>query len=174
MDWWHVESGPFGQVQTQGARSRGSSAASRSPNSSNRRRRTTRARSRTRARTRARAHRSSGSPNPPPGRGRRGHRPSGGPAAAAVAQRRQGDRPSRSLPAPTLLLAIALLVAGAIVSKVIVLAFGWLVAYLSRRLSRAEAKWAVLGMPGLVVAGAMVWLWGARATAGASRSPRTA
>lgn len=61
---------------------------------------------------------------------------------------------------PVLLLAIALLVAGAVMGNVVVLAFGWVLTYATGKLSRAEAKWAVLGMPGLVAAGAMVWLWG--------------
>ncbi|GAA3002152.1 hypothetical protein [Streptomyces fulvorobeus] len=61
---------------------------------------------------------------------------------------------------PLLLLAAALLVAGAVMGSWLALAGGWLLAYSSRRLSRAEAKWAVMGLPGLVVAGALVWLWG--------------
>ena len=40
------------------------------------------------------------------------------------------------------------------------LAGGWLLAYSSRKFSRAEAKWVALGLPGVVVAGAFVWLWG--------------
>ncbi|MER7789919.1 hypothetical protein [Streptomyces sp. NPDC097640] len=58
------------------------------------------------------------------------------------------------------LLAAALLVAGAALGNLIVMAFGWVIAYYTRKLSPAEAKWAVLGMPGLVAAGAMAWLWG--------------
>ncbi|MGR3937197.1 hypothetical protein [Streptomyces sp. BRA346] len=61
---------------------------------------------------------------------------------------------------PVLLLSIALLVAGAVMGNIVVLAFGWVLTYATGKLSRAEAKWAVLGMPGLVAAGAMVWLWG--------------
>ncbi|MFI0818856.1 hypothetical protein ACH4TX_21855 [Streptomyces sp. NPDC021098] len=61
---------------------------------------------------------------------------------------------------PVLLLAIGLLVAGAVLGNIVLLAFGWVLTYASGKLSRAEAKWAVLGMPGLVAAGAMVWLWG--------------
>ncbi|HET6859097.1 MAG TPA: hypothetical protein VFH94_18670 [Streptomyces sp.] len=59
-----------------------------------------------------------------------------------------------------LLTAAALLVAGAAIGNLIVLGGGWLLAYVSRRISRAEAKWIVLGLPGLVVAGGVVWLWG--------------
>ena len=60
---------------------------------------------------------------------------------------------------PVLLLAIALLVAGAVMGNVVLLGFGWVLTYSTGKLSRAEAKWAVMGMPGLVAAGAMVWLW---------------
>ncbi|MFJ8882780.1 hypothetical protein ACIRJR_05140 [Streptomyces sp. NPDC102402] len=61
---------------------------------------------------------------------------------------------------PLLLLAAALLVAGAVLGSWLALAGGWLLAYSSRRFSRAEAKWVALGLPGLVVGGAFVWLWG--------------
>ncbi|TQK45376.1 hypothetical protein FBY35_6937 [Streptomyces sp. SLBN-118] len=61
---------------------------------------------------------------------------------------------------PFLLLAAALLLAGALLGSFLALGLGWLLAYASRRLSRAEAKWAVLGLPGAVVAGGLVWLWG--------------
>lgn len=61
---------------------------------------------------------------------------------------------------PMLLLAAALLVTGAVMGSLPVLGGGWLLAYLSRKLSRAEAKWAVMGLPGVVAAAAVVWLWG--------------
>ncbi|MET9804798.1 hypothetical protein [Streptomyces sp. NPDC006368] len=61
---------------------------------------------------------------------------------------------------PMLLLAAALLVVGAVLGSWLALAGGWLLAYGSRRLSQAETKLAVLGLPGLVAAGAVVWLWG--------------
>lgn len=61
---------------------------------------------------------------------------------------------------PLLLLAAALLVAGAVLGSWLALAGGWLLAYSSRRFSRAEAKWVAMGLPGVVVAGAFVWLWG--------------
>lgn len=61
---------------------------------------------------------------------------------------------------PLLLVAAALLVAGAVLGSWLALAGGWLLAYSSRTLSRAEAKWAAMGLPGVVVAGAVVWLWG--------------
>ncbi|MER8196281.1 hypothetical protein AB0N60_16840 [Streptomyces microflavus] len=61
---------------------------------------------------------------------------------------------------PLLLLAALLLLAGAVTGSWIPLAGGWLIAYGSRTLSRTEAKWAALGLPGVVVAGALVWVWG--------------
>lgn len=61
---------------------------------------------------------------------------------------------------PLLLLAAALLTVGAIIGNWLALGGGWLLAYASRRLSRAEAKWAVLGLPGLSVAAGITWLWG--------------
>ncbi|MFH9617280.1 hypothetical protein [Streptomyces pratensis] len=61
---------------------------------------------------------------------------------------------------PLLLLAAALLVAGAVSGQWLALAGGWLLAYSSRKFSRAEAKWVAMGLPGAVVAGAFVWLWG--------------
>ncbi|MGP4044253.1 hypothetical protein [Streptomyces sp. 2A115] len=61
---------------------------------------------------------------------------------------------------PLLLLAAALLVAGAAIGNLVLLGLGWLIAYLSRRLTSAESKWAVLGLPGLVAAGGVAWLWG--------------
>ncbi|MDQ0986058.1 hypothetical protein [Streptomyces sp. V2I9] len=61
---------------------------------------------------------------------------------------------------PLLLLAAGLLVAGVITGSWLPLAGGWLIAYSSRALSRTEAKWAALGLPGTVAAGALVWVWG--------------
>ncbi|PVC90630.1 hypothetical protein DBP19_18660 [Streptomyces sp. CS090A] len=61
---------------------------------------------------------------------------------------------------PLLLLAAVLLIAGVVTGSWIPLAGGWLIAYGSRTLSRTEAKWAALGLPGVVVAGALVWVWG--------------
>ncbi|MEV2254859.1 hypothetical protein AB0I94_30525 [Streptomyces sp. NPDC050147] len=76
------------------------------------------------------------------------------PATAAVAP--AGPRFTN----PLLLLAAALLTVGAILGNWLALGGGWLLAYASRRLSRAEAKWAVLGLPGLSVAAGITWLWG--------------
>ncbi|MEV7237169.1 hypothetical protein AB0N06_25355 [Streptomyces sp. NPDC051020] len=61
---------------------------------------------------------------------------------------------------PLLLLAAGLLATGAVTGSLLVLAGGWLIAYSSRTLSRAEAKLAALGLPGAAVVGGLVWLWG--------------
>lgn len=76
--------------------------------------------------------------------------------------RRRAPRESgaRGFSHPFLLLAAGLLVVGAVMGSWLALAGGWLLAYSSRKLSRAEAKWAAIGLPGVVVAGALVWLWG--------------
>lgn len=87
-----------------------------------------------------------------------------GPGKSAGAEGGTGGKAARAGWAaglsPVLLLAIALLVAGAVMGNIILLGFGWVLTYSTGKLSRAEAKWAVMGMPGLVAAGAMVWLWG--------------
>ncbi|MGW1953831.1 hypothetical protein ACWCPI_13915 [Streptomyces sp. NPDC001920] len=91
------------------------------------------------------------------------------PAPAAVEKaepaprRRLVRRPA--LPAgrwsnPLLLLAAALLVAGAVLGNLVVLLLGWLIAWGSRRLSDAETKWAVVILPGLSLTAGVVWLWG--------------
>ncbi|MFJ4912294.1 MULTISPECIES: hypothetical protein [unclassified Streptomyces] len=74
-----------------------------------------------------------------------------------------GGAPRRGFSHPVLLLAAALLVAGAVMDSpqaLLALAGGWALAYSSRKLSRAEAKWVAMGLPGVVAAGALVWLWG--------------
>ncbi|QKW07233.1 hypothetical protein HUT18_13360 [Streptomyces sp. NA04227] len=61
---------------------------------------------------------------------------------------------------PLLLLAAATLFAGAVAGEPVALGVGWLLVWLSRKLTRAEAKAAVLVLPGLSLAGGCVWLWG--------------
>jgi hypothetical protein len=61
---------------------------------------------------------------------------------------------------PVLLLAAALLVAGAAIGSFVPLGLGWLAGYLSRTLTRPQAKFAVLGIPGLAALGLLIWLWG--------------
>ncbi|CAL9295901.1 HAAS signaling domain-containing protein [Streptomyces sp. SudanB25_2051] len=73
-------------------------------------------------------------------------------AAAPAASRKLGD--------PVLLLAAACLVLGTVTGSWLALAAGWLLAYATRRLTRTQAKWGVLFLPGAVAAGAAVWLWG--------------
>ncbi|MEJ8649951.1 hypothetical protein WKI65_18095 [Streptomyces sp. MS1.AVA.3] len=68
--------------------------------------------------------------------------------------------PARAPLSPVLTLAVLLLVAGAALGSWLALAGGWGLAYVSRRLSRTEAKFAALGVPGIVVGGMVVWLWG--------------
>ncbi|WP_406094065.1 hypothetical protein [Streptomyces sp. NBC_01013] len=80
--------------------------------------------------------------------------------------RRARDREDvarRGFAHPGLLLPAALLVAGAVMDPpqaLLPLAGGWLLAYNSRKLSRTEAKWVAMWLPGVVAAGALVWLWG--------------
>ncbi|WP_406861656.1 hypothetical protein ABZO31_14715 [Streptomyces sp. HUAS MG47] len=84
-----------------------------------------------------------------------------GAAEDEVPRRRALPTLSRaSFPNPMLLLAAALLVVGAVLGSLLALAGGWLLAYASRRLTRFEAKLAVLGLPGTAAAAGVVWLWG--------------
>ncbi|MHB9860859.1 hypothetical protein [Streptomyces sp. YIM S03343] len=61
---------------------------------------------------------------------------------------------------PLLLIAAALLVAGALLGNLIMLVLGWLIAWGSRRLTQNETKWAVMWVPGLAAGAGVVWLWG--------------
>jgi hypothetical protein len=61
---------------------------------------------------------------------------------------------------PLLLIAAGLLVAGAVLGNWFALLLGWIIAYGSRRLTPAESKWAVMGLPGLALAAGLLWLWG--------------
>ncbi|WP_306186680.1 hypothetical protein [Streptomyces sp. MK5] len=61
---------------------------------------------------------------------------------------------------PLLLIAAGLLLAGAVLGNWFALLLGWIIAYGSRRLTRAESKWAVMGLPGLALAAGLLWLWG--------------
>ncbi|MFP1626333.1 hypothetical protein ACLB9X_14415 [Streptomyces sp. 5K101] len=70
--------------------------------------------------------------------------------------RREGGRPADLV----LLLAAVLLLAGAALGSLLALAGGWLLAYGSRRLSPAQSKLAVAGLPGAAAAAGAVWLWG--------------
>lgn len=69
-------------------------------------------------------------------------------------------RAARPPLSPVLLLAVLLLVAGAVLGSWLALAGGWALAYTSRRLPRGEARFAALGVPGVIVGGLVVWLWG--------------
>ncbi|MCC3773009.1 hypothetical protein [Streptomyces sp. UNOC14_S4] len=64
-------------------------------------------------------------------------------------------------PVSLLLLVVAgLLIVGAVIGNWFVLVAGWGLAYLTRKLSHTESKWAVMGIPGVAVGGWFVWLWG--------------
>lgn len=78
-------------------------------------------------------------------------------AAGATAAPVAAPRPK---PYAFLMLAAVALVAGAVSGYWLLLAAGWLLAYASRVLGSAERKWVVFGLPGVVFAGAVVWLWG--------------
>lgn len=107
---------------------------------------------------------------PPPARDTAVAKKSAAPLVEAEEEDEAEDVPQegrrRFLPAPgswsnpLLLCAAALLVAGAVLGNLLVLAFGWLIVYVSRRLTQAEIKWAVMVLPGLAVAAGFTWLWG--------------
>ncbi|MGX9891032.1 hypothetical protein [Streptomyces sp. NPDC002276] len=61
---------------------------------------------------------------------------------------------------PLLLIAATLLVVGAVLGNWFALLLGWLIAYASKRLTDAETKAAVIGLPTAAVAAGIVWLWG--------------
>lgn len=84
--------------------------------------------------------------------GGKGAKGAGGGEAAGGGRRRWGS--------PVLLLAAALLVAGAVIGSWIPLLLGWAMGYLSRQLTRTQAKAGVLGIPGAAAVGLLVWLWG--------------
>ncbi|MEV6121903.1 hypothetical protein AB0M23_15450 [Streptomyces sp. NPDC052077] len=69
-------------------------------------------------------------------------------------------RPAGGVRNPLLLTGAALLAAGALLGSLVPLGLGWLIAYCSRRLTREQSRWAVLGLPGTVAAASAVWLWG--------------
>ncbi|MEU9170788.1 hypothetical protein AB0D34_23785 [Streptomyces sp. NPDC048420] len=84
-------------------------------------------------------------------------------AAAPVRRRpfaRAGGLGTGGWSNPLLLLAAALLIAGAVLGNLLVLVVGWLIAWASRRLTDAETKWAVVFLPALSLTAGLVWLWG--------------
>jgi hypothetical protein len=85
--------------------------------------------------------------------------PAAGPRRRLLRRRPRAEG-RRSWGSPVLLLAAALLMAGAAIGSLIPLGLGWVTAYLSRRLSRPQAKFAVLAIPGTFAAGMVVWIWG--------------
>ncbi|KOT29298.1 membrane protein [Streptomyces caelestis] len=105
---------------------------------------------------------------PPPAKEEKPEETPPGPAPAAPAAEPAAASRRRFLPRlpsgrwsnPLLLLAAGLLVAGTVIGDWRALILGWLIAYASRRLTQAEIKWAVVVLPGLALAGGVVWLWG--------------
>lgn len=79
--------------------------------------------------------------------------------AAAATAAPVAAAPKRK-PYAFLMLAAVALIAGAVSGYWLLLAAGWLLAYASRVLGSAERKWVVFGLPGVVFAGAVGWLWG--------------
>ncbi|GGU03174.1 hypothetical protein [Streptomyces lateritius] len=77
---------------------------------------------------------------------------------AAVAAPEAGRR--LRVGSPFLLLAALLLLGGALFGNLPALAAGWLLAYASRRLSRAEIRWAVVILPALAATSGAAWIWG--------------
>ncbi|MEU3553568.1 hypothetical protein [Streptomyces fragilis] len=89
------------------------------------------------------------------------------PAAAPAGRRfawlprgRRGAGGGAGLGSPVLLAAALALVAGAVMGQLLPLALGWLIVWGSRRLGPGGTRWALVVMPGLAVAGGVVWLWG--------------
>nr|WP_223182810.1 MULTISPECIES: hypothetical protein [unclassified Streptomyces] len=71
------------------------------------------------------------------------------------------EAPARPLLAsPFVVLAALLLLGGALFGSLLAVAAGWLLAYVSRRLTPGESKTAVLVIPGLAAASGIAWLWG--------------
>ncbi|MGW3109148.1 hypothetical protein [Streptomyces sp. NPDC001100] len=82
------------------------------------------------------------------------------PEAPARRRRRVPRLPTGGWSNPLLLIAAALLVVGAVLGNWFALLLGWLIAYASKRLTDAETKAAVIGLPTAAVAAGIVWLWG--------------
>ncbi|MCF3963880.1 hypothetical protein [Streptomyces fuscigenes] len=80
--------------------------------------------------------------------------------AARAWWRRAGGAGGFRLTSPFLVLTAVLLVVGAVLGNIWALLAGWVLAYFSRTLTRSEAKVAVFWLPGVSVAGGVVWLWG--------------
>ncbi|WP_424212478.1 hypothetical protein ACN20G_10520 [Streptomyces sp. BI20] len=72
-----------------------------------------------------------------------------------------GDTPARTRPRALPLLAAALLVAAVVTGQALLFGAGWLAIYLARNtLGPTERTTALYALPGTVLAGAGVWIWG--------------
>ncbi|BFV57788.1 hypothetical protein KCMC57_up28920 [Kitasatospora sp. CMC57] len=85
-------------------------------------------------------------------------------AAAEHEPEGQETAPGRSFltgrrPSPVVLLAVVVLLAGAVTGQLLALLAGWAVAYVSR-LGDLTRKFAVLGVPLGTMTGSAVWQWG--------------
>ncbi|GAA2222993.1 hypothetical protein GCM10010232_04320 [Streptomyces amakusaensis] len=80
--------------------------------------------------------------------------------AVPVEAAEPAPKPRFRLTNPLLLLAAALLLGGVLFGSWIPLGLGWVLAYLSRRLTPAETKFAVFGLPGTALGAGALWLWG--------------
>ncbi|MFI7103353.1 hypothetical protein ACIBK8_28860 [Streptomyces sp. NPDC050161] len=88
-------------------------------------------------------------------------RKSGAPAAEPTTDAAQDTSPAARIRlSPVITLAVLLLLVGAVLGSWLALAAGWALAYVSRRLTRTEAKFAALGVPGILIGGMLIWLWG--------------
>ncbi|MFJ6482231.1 MULTISPECIES: hypothetical protein [unclassified Streptomyces] len=81
-------------------------------------------------------------------------------AAGAAAPDAPAAPAGRPRPNALLMLAAAVLVVGVLTGYWLLLVVGWLLPYASRVLGPAERKWVVLGPPGAVLTGAVLWVWG--------------
>lgn len=63
-------------------------------------------------------------------------------------------------PSPLLLLAVGVLIGGAVSGLMLVMLAGWGLAYLSHRMGDLTRKFAVFGIPLLTMSGSSLWFWG--------------
>ncbi|WNE97249.1 hypothetical protein PS467_18895 [Streptomyces luomodiensis] len=177
MDWWHVEPGPFAQPERRDAQYgsvEGFTGGIEIPEllgggkTAERQREERREAEEKAAEAAAEAQAAAGAQAEAQAKGKAGGKPRGplrrvllGPGKAAGRPEGGGGVTWLTGLGPVLLVAVGLLVAGAALGNIVLIGFGWVIAYYGTyRRSPAAAKWAALGLPGLVVAGGVLWLWG--------------